>query len=270
MRDAHPPSGSGRASSAGVAGAASDRCAHRLRSDVGDTRPSSSSCGSRGRPRRAAARRRIRRSCATGWAAERADPHQGRVTGSSPTVQLEQRPPDGVDRRARRPAACRSRDVPPRHRLVEQRAGPVGHAPILADVPHLTSPSSSTPTPGRRSRASTSPTSPTTARSSTARRRHGADRVRPAGGAQRVPPAHGRRALPGARPRPDDAGRRLRAAHRQRPVAQGRRLGVLLRRRPAHPRPQRLPVRERRDRRHRRRRRGSAPAGGCTSSRCSG
>ena len=36
-------------------------------------------------------------------------------------------------------------------------------------------------------------------------RGHRAHRVRPAGGAQRVPPAHRRRALPGPRPRPDDA-----------------------------------------------------------------
>ena len=54
--------------------------------------------------------------------------------------------------------------------------------------------------------------------------------------------------------------RRVRAAHRQRPVAEGRRLGVLLGRRPAHPRPPRLPVRQRRHGRHRRPRPGRAPA----------
>lgn len=80
----------------------------------------------------------------------------------------------------------------------------------------------------------------------------GARRVRPPRGAQRIPSAHRRRALPRARPRPDELRRRRGAADRQRPVAQGRRLGVLLRRRPAHPRPLRLPVRRRRDRRDRR------------------
>ena len=85
-------------------------------------------------------------------------------------------------------------------------------------------------------------------------RRHGAGGVRPPRGAQRVPAAHRRRAVPRARPRPDVSRRRRGAADRQRAIAEGRRLGVLLGRRPAHPRPHRLPVRERRHRGHRRRR----------------
>ena len=112
-----------------------------------------------------------------------------------------------------------------REHLVE--VGPVGrrHAPILADVSDA--PSSSTsgvsetfdPTAWARCRGLRLHRHHLPPRALDGPARHGADRVRPAGGAQRLPPAHRRRALPRARPRPDDPGRRRGAAHRQRPAA---------------------------------------------------
>ena len=67
-------------------------------------------------------------------AAEGANPHQGVGHRELAHREVEHCPPDGVDRRGNDSLVALAH-VPPRHRLVEQRAGPVRHAPILADVP---------------------------------------------------------------------------------------------------------------------------------------